>query len=471
MIYRFWLFYKKVVVLEQVLSHFILENTHMFELTSSMIVSGAILVLTFFGIFTEHLHGYNRAKFAMAGAGAIIIAGQIYGFYSPENALHAIDWNVVFLLAIMMIVVSIMMSTGGFEYVAQYLAQKSSGSPIRLLVLMGTTVTVISLLLDNVTTVIIFGPLIILICQAMKISPIPYLLAAALLSDTGGVATLVGDPPNLMIGSAAGIDFNTFFIHMAPPVAIAWFAILAAMKYLFPKELSNRHTNKFESVAKFKNKRLWQKSLVVMALMVVLFIFHRELDWEPWMVAAVALTILVFLSRKVDLDQVTSHLETPLLMFFIALFILIGGVEKSGLLELVGEQFKPLIIEHPLAAALILLWVAAILSALIDNIPFTAAMIPVLAGLQHQGVNVSVMWWSLAMGVGMGGNGSHIGSTANVYIVTISERLAKKTGNSELAITPALWFRKGTPAMLITLIVCSLFIWLGYDYLYVEGMS
>lgn len=458
-------------IVKQVLPSLFFRDTPMFELTDSMIIAGAILALTFLGIFTEHLHGYNRAKFAMAGAGAIIIAGQIYGFYSPDQALDAIDWNVVFLLAIMMIVVSIMISTGGFEHMAQYMAKKSAGSPIRLLVFMGTAVTVISLLLDNVTTVIIFGPLIIMICQAMKISPIPYLLAAALLSDTGGVATLVGDPPNLMIGSAAGIDFNTFFIHMGPPVAIAWFAILIAMKYLFPKELSNKNTNKFEFSARYKNKRLWQKSLIVMALMVVLFIYHGKLGWEPWMVAAMALTILVFLSRKVDLDQVTNHLETPLLMFFIALFILIGGVENSGLLELLGEQFKPLIIEHPLGAALLLLWVAAIMSALIDNIPFTAAMIPVLAGLQLQGINVSVMWWSLAMGVGMGGNGSHIGSTANVYIVTISERLAKQTGNPELAITPGLWFRKGTPAMLITLVLCSLFIWLGYDYLYVEGLG
>ncbi|WP_461518399.1 ArsB/NhaD family transporter [Porticoccus sp.] len=442
----------------------------MHELTDPMIVAGSILVLTFLGIFTEHVHGYNRAKFAMAGAGAIIIAGQMFGFYSPELALHAIDWNVVFLLAIMMIVVSIMISTGGFEHMAEYLAKQSGGSQLRLLIFLGTAVTVISLLLDNVTTVIIFGPLIILICHSMGVSPIPYLLAAALLSDTGGVATLVGDPPNLMIGSAAGIDFNTFFIHMGPPVALAWFAILLVMKFLFPKELA-MPCGKFDSVARYKNKRLWQKSLVVMGLMVVLFVYHTKLGWEPWMVAAFALTILVFLSRKVDLDKVTGHLETPLLMFFIALFILIGGVEKSGLLELIGEQFKPIIIEHPLGAALLLLWVAAILSALIDNIPFTAAMIPVLAGLQHQGINVSVMWWALAMGVGMGGNGSHIGSTANVYIVTISERLAKQTGNPALAITPGLWFRKGTPAMLLTLVLCSVFIWFGYDYLYVESLG
>lgn len=438
------------------------------QLTSPMMYAGAILFVTFLGIFTEHFHGVERAKFAMAGAGAIILVGQYFGFYTPELALEAIDWNVVFLLAIMMIIVSIMISTGGFEHLAQYLARMSGGSQFRLLVLLGTAVTVISLLLDNVTTVIIFGPLIILICRSMGVSPIPYLLAAALLSDTGGVATLVGDPPNLMIGSAAGIDFNTFFMHMGPPVLLAWLGILIALKFLFHKDLEARVEHTFDHVVGYKNRRLWQKALVIMGIMVVLFVYHHHLGWEPWMVAALCLTMLVFMSRKVELEHVTAQVETPLLMFFISLFILIGGVEHSGLLEVIGNAFRPVIVEHPMAAALLLLWVAAVLSALIDNIPFTAAMIPVLVGLQHDGVNVSVMWWALAMGVGMGGNGSHIGSTANVYIVTISERLARETGRPELAITPGVWFRKGTPAMLVTLLLCSLFIWFGYDYLYVD---
>ncbi len=439
----------------------------MIELTDSMLVSGAILCLTFLGIFTEHFHGIERAKFAMAGAGAIIIAGQHFGFYSPELALESIDWNVVFLLAIMMVIVSIMISTGGFEHLAEYLAKKSGGSQLRLIVFLGTAVTVISLLLDNVTTVIIFAPLIIMICQNIGVSPIPYLLAAALLSDTGGVATLVGDPPNLMIGSAAGIDFNTFIIHMGPPVLLAWMGILLSMRFLFAKELSAPVRHGFDSVAEYKNKRLWHKSLFVMAVMVVLFVVHHHIEWEPWLVSAACLTLLLFLSRKVELEAVTAHLETPLLIFFISLFIVIGGVEHSGLLKVVGEWFKPIIVEQPMLAALLLLWVAAILSALIDNIPFTAAMIPVLATLQNEGVNVSVMWWALAMGVGMGGNGSHIGSTANVYIVTVSERLARDTGNPNLAITAGLWFRKGTPAMLVTLILCSLFIYFGYEFLYV----
>ena len=441
----------------------------MVELTNPMMVSAIILGLTFLGIFTEQFHGIERAKFAMAGAGAIIVAGQYFGFYSPQLALEAIDWNVVFLLAIMMLIVSIMISTGGFDHLAQYLARISGGSQLKLLILLGTVVTVISLLIDNVTTVIIFGPLIIMICRSMGISPVPYLLSAALLSDTGGVATLVGDPPNLMIGSAAGISFNTFVVHMGPPVLLAWLSILLGMRFLFKKELTSTIVQSFDQVVEYKNRRLWHKSLFVMLVMVVLFVIHDRIGWEPWLVAAACLTLLVFMSRTIELEAVTMHLETPLLIFFISLFVVIGGVEHSGLLEVIGDQFRDVIAEHPKRAALQLLWIAAIFSALIDNIPFTAAMIPVLSGLQQDGINVSVLWWALAMGVGMGGNGSHIGSTANVYIVTISERLARQTGNPELAITPMLWIRKGTPVMLLTLIVCSLFIWFGYDYLFVPN--
>jgi Na+/H+ antiporter NhaD/arsenite permease-like protein len=437
----------------------------MVELTDPMMVSAIILCATFLGIFTEQFHGIERAKFAMAGAGAIIVAGQYVGFYSPQLALEAIDWNVVFLLAIMMLIVSIMISTGGFDHLAQYLARVSAGSQLKLLILLGTVVTVISLLIDNVTTVIIFGPLIIMICRSMGISPVPYLLSAALLSDTGGVATLVGDPPNLMIGSVAGISFNTFIVHMGPPVLLAWLSILLGMRFLFKKELTSPIAHSFDQVVEYTNRRLWYKSLFVMLVMVVLFVIHDRIGWEPWLVAAACLTLLVFMSRTIELEAVTMHLETPLLIFFISLFVVIGGVEHSGLLEVIGDQFRDVIAEHPKRAALQLLWVAAIFSALIDNIPFTAAMIPVLSGLQQDGINVSVLWWALAMG----GNGSHIGSTANVYIVTISERLARETGKPELAITPMLWIRKGTPVMLVTLIVCSLFIWFGYDYLFVPN--
>jgi Na+/H+ antiporter NhaD/arsenite permease-like protein len=430
-----------------------------------MMVSGIILVITFIGIFTEGVHGFHRAKFALGGAGAMVLAGQYFGFYNPELAIESIDWNVIFLLGAMMTIVAIMIPTGGFQMMAYRIADLSKGRLFLLLAMMGTLVTVLSLLLDNVTTVVIFGPLIILICRSMNVSPIPYLLAAALLSDTGGVATLVGDPPNLMIGSAAGIGFNTFFYHMGGIVFIAWIATLFAMKIIFKKELAVKpELQDFSQREELHDPYTWKVSLIVLAIMVVGFIMHRTLHWEAWFVAGMGLTLLVFFGKEVDMDEHFADVELTLLMFFMALFIIVGGVEHSRFLEYIGQFILPFVREDLLTACILLMWVAAFLSAFIDNIPFTAAMIPIILGLEAQGVNVNALWWALAAGVGMGGNGSHLGSTANVFIVTISEKLAKDEGRPELAITPGLWIRKGSPVMILTLIICSIVMATFFDF-------
>jgi Na+/H+ antiporter NhaD/arsenite permease-like protein len=439
--------------------------THELTWNTSMMVSAIILVLTFLGIFTEGVHGFHRTKFAMLGAGLMIFSGQWFGFYNAELAIQAIDWNVVFLLGAMMTIVGIMIPTGGFQTLAYRIAEYSRGQLYLLMVLMGSAVTIISLLLDNVTTVVIFGPLIILICQALKVSPIPYLLAAALLSDTGGVATLVGDPPNLMIGSAAHIGFDTFFLHMGGVVFAAWLTILFALKYLFRKELAViPNTAGFTNKQQITDPKTWHAALGVLGGMVILFIFHHSLGWEAWMVSATGLTVLLFIVRPNDLDESFGTLEMSLLIFFISLFILVGGVENSHFLEYIGSFIQPFVKSDLLVASLVLMWVAAILSALIDNIPFTAAIVPIILGFEAQGINVTPLWWSLAIGVGMGGNGTHLGSTANVFIVTISERLAKESGDPSLAITPGLWIKKGTPAMVLTLLVSSLIFWLFFDF-------
>lgn len=435
------------------------------EMDTPMLVSGIILVVTFIGIFTEGVHGFHRAKFALAGAGAMVLAGQYFGFYSPDLAIESIDWNVIFLLGSMMTIVAIMIPTGGFQMLAYKIADLSKGRLFLLLAMMGTLVTVLSLLLDNVTTVIIFGPLIILIARSLNISPIPYLLAAALLSDTGGVATLVGDPPNLMIGSAAGIDFNTFFYHMGGIVFVAWFATLFFMKVIFKKELSvTPEMPDFSQQEELADPKTWRASLIILGIMVVGFIMHNALHWEPWFVAGMGLTLLVFFGKDVDIDDHFADIELTLLMFFMALFIIVGGVEHSKFLEYLGQFILPFVQEDLLTACLVLMWVAAFLSAFIDNIPFTAAMIPIILGLEQQGVNVNALWWALAAGVGMGGNGSHLGSTANVFIVTISEKLAKDEGRPELAITPWLWIKKGSPVMILTLIICSIIMATFFDF-------
>ena len=432
---------------------------------NAMMVSAIVLAFTFVGIFTEGVHGFHRAKFAMGGAIAMVVVGQIYGFYSPQLAVAAIDWNVVFLLGAMMTIVAIMIPTGGFQALAYRLADFSKGRLFLLLAMLGTAVTVISLLLDNVTTVVIFGPLIVLICQALKVNPIPYLLAAALLSDTGGVATLVGDPPNLMIGSAADINFNTFFIHMSGIVLVAWVAILFALKYLFRKELAiTPEKQSFEKSGHIKDRLTWNTSLAVLGLMVVLFIFHHALHWDAWFVAALGLTSLVLLRPNVDMDESFADVEITLLIFFISLFILVGGVEQSHFLEFLGQYIRPFVVSDLLLASILLMWASAILSAMIDNIPFTAAMVPIILGMESQGINVAPLWWALAVGVGMGGNGTHLGSTANVFIVTLSERIAKDNNDPGLAITPGLWFKKGTPAMIVTLVTSTVIMWLFFDF-------
>ena len=433
-------------------------------MSDSMIASGVVLGLTFIGIFTEHLHGFHRAKFAMLGAISMVIVGQYYGYYDPVLAVEAVDWNVVFLLGCMMAFVSIMIPTGGFEAMATYLARVSGGRQFPLMVLLGTAVTALSLLLDNVTTVVIFGPLIIMIARSMKVTPIPFLMAAALLTDTGGVGTLVGDPPNLMIGSAKDIDFNTFFLRMGGLAFFAWLAVLATLRVLFRKELAVTPAGAYEGVVEYSDRPLWNKCLAVLGVMVLLFVVHDRIGWEPWMVSAAGLTLLLFLARNVQMDHAMEDVEITLLIFFISLFIVVGGVEHSGFLGYLGRFIEPFVERDLFTATLALLWGSAILSAAIDNIPFTAAMIPILLGMEAQGTQVTPLWWALAVGVGMGGNGTHIGSTANVYIVTISERLAKKENDPSLAITPWVWFRYGTPAMIITLLVSSLIFYVFFDF-------
>ena len=432
---------------------------------NDMMMSAIILAVTFIAIFTEGIHHVHRVKCAMAGAATMIVVGQIMGFYDIHGAEEAIDWEVVFLLGGMMTIVAIMIPTGGFQQLAYWIADFSKGRLFLLLTLMGTLVTGLSLLLDNVTTVVIFGPLIILICQSLRVNAIPYLLAAALLSDTGGVATLVGDPPNLMIGSAFDIDFNTFFIHMGAMVLVAWLIVLGLLRFLFKEELAvTPHELDLTDREPLADPRTWYGALAVLGVMVVGFVMSRSLDWQPWFVTALGLTALAFIGKDIDMEEAFAHTELALLMFFISLFIIVGGVEHSQFLEYLGSLIIPFVQENLLTATLILLWVAAFLSAAIDNIPFTAAMIPIIGAMEMQGINVTPLFWGLAAGVGMGGNGTHIGSTANVFIVTISEKMAKDAGDPSLAITPGLWARKGLPVMLATLVACTIMMYLFFPF-------
>jgi Na+/H+ antiporter NhaD/arsenite permease-like protein len=362
-------------------------------------------------------------------------------------------------------VVGMVRPTGGFEYLAIRTSKLAAASPRLLLVYLSLAVSVISMFLDNVTTVIIFAPLTVLITRLLDLNPMPYLMAEAMLSNVGGIATLVGDPPNIMIGSAAAIDFTRFLVHMAPITAAAWVTTVAFMLVLFRRELapSARFTGRVdldESKA-IRDPGALKRVLLALGLIIVLFFVHHRLHLYPAFVTFIGVALAIALLRP-DPEAVLHQVEWPVLLFFAALFIIVGGVDASGLLALVGHHLAAAAgdPEMLLVACLALLWVAAGLSAIIDNIPFTVTMIPIVLGLEAQGINTTPLWWALALGVGLGGNGTHIGATANVICVAESERC----GVPNACITPWIWLRKGLPTMIVSLLVVSVLFAAFFDF-------
>lgn len=434
-------------------------------LNTPMIVSAIVLLATFVMLFTEHFHHIHRTTIAMVGAAVMVLVGQVFGFYNPVLALKAVDWNVVLLLAAMMTVVAIMVPTGGFQAVAYWIARFSRGQIFVLLLVMSTAISVMSMFLANVTVVAIFGPLIILMAQALRVSPVPHLMAAAVMSNIGGIATLVGDPPNLMIGSAAGIDFTQFFLRMFGVVFASWVVSFVFFLVVFKKQLSAKpELVTFKQEKMITDPFIWYSSVGVILLMVVLFVLQSQLGWDAWVVSVLGLTMLLALAYKANPDKYFADTELSLLAFFMGLFVIVGGVEHSEFLAWIGQFILPLVEWDIRIASIGLLWMGAIFSAIIDNIPFTAAMIPIIAGLSEQGVDTMPLWWALALGVGLGANGTHLGASPNLYVIALSERLAEKEGKESLRITPAMFLAKGAPIMLAGCVTASLAIWVFFDF-------
>lgn len=428
-------------------------------MTTAQVVSIAIFVITFAMILLDRVH---RTIVGMAGAAVMLAAGMVMGFYSQEQALHAIDFNTLGLLLGMMILVRILEQTGFFQYVAILTAKTSRGNPWFLLVMLGTTTTVLSLFLDNVTTVVLIAPVTILIAELLGISPIPFLIAEALLSDTGGVATLVGDPPNVIIGSAAGFTFGDFLTHTAPVVLVAWLATLLLLRLLFRSELANPPRNIDALMRLDENEALHDratlgKTIIVLGVIVLLFFLHGQLHLTPAYIALGGAAAALLWVRP-DVDETLPHVEWSVLLFFAALFVAVGGLEASGVLGLLAGGVVGLAQANLLAASLLVLWVAAIASATVDNIPFTIAFVPVIQQLGHLGIPTSPLWWALALGAGFGGNATPIGSTANIIVVTLSEK-------TRTPITTRIWLRSGVPVMIVTCIVGSVLFALFFGWM------
>jgi Na+/H+ antiporter NhaD/arsenite permease-like protein len=424
-----------------------------------MWASAAVLVAAYFLIFTEMLH---RTTAAITGAVVMTGVGMLMGFYTQEQAILAVDGNTILLLAAMMMLVALLRPTGAFDFAAVHITHWARGNPKLLLIYLSLAVSLISMFLDNVTTVIVFAPLTVLICRLLKINPLPYLMAEAMLSNIGGIATLVGDPPNLMIGSAAGISFNSFLLHMGLPVLLVWLSSVGLMLFRFREQLSQGGADPRGLVAThaIKDARGLQRILFSLGVVVALFFVHHTLHLLPAYASFIGLSLALLLMRP-DIEHLFSTVNWSVLFFFAGLFIIVGGVESSGLLELLGVELAQLARDPGmlLLTGLLLMWVAAILSAVVDNIPFTVTMIPIILGLEGSGVNIAPLWWALALGVGLGGNGTHIGATAN--IIAVSE--LEKSGMPEAQITPVQWIRTGVPVMFTGLLTASLVYWLLFD--------
>lgn len=420
------------------------------------IVALLIFVISLYLIFSEKL---NRVIAGFAGAVAMVGAGLALGFYNEEDAVAAVDFNTLGLLLGMMILVALLEPTGFFQYLAVLAGRLSRGRPLRLLVLLGTITTILSMFLDNVTTVVLIAPVTILICEILGMNSSPFLIGEALLSNTGGTATLVGDPPNVLIASAADLSFNDFLVHSLPVVLVAWFAVLVLLRVLFRKELSIKPSNanvvmELDPREALDDVRAARRVLIVLAGALLLFFFEENLHVEPSFVALSAAGVALVWVRP-QIGEVLKRVEWSVLTFFAALFILVGGLEHAGVMHSLTLLLKNVTQLPPRFLGVLMIWTTAILSAVVDNIPITIAIIPVIEELGRNGLNIAPLWWALVFGAGFGGNGTIIGSTANVVVTSLSER-------TRSPITPKLWNKRGLPIMLVTCTIASILYALMY---------
>ena len=379
--------------------------------------------------------------------------GIFVGFYSEEQAIEAIDFHTVGLLLGMMTLVALLQPTGFFEYVAIKVGRLSRGSPVLLLILLGTVTTVLSMLLDNVTTVILIAPVAILISEILGVSPVPLLLALALLSDTGGAGTLIGDPPNVLIGSAANLSFNDFLVNALPVVVVAWLVVLGLLLFLFRTELRQpparaEAVEKLDPAKALDDPVTARKVIIVLAGTILLFFFQELLKISPSFIALAGAGVALLWVRP-NTQELFERIEWSVLIFFMALFVVVGGLESAGVLDRLAEALTGAGNLSPVLLGIIFIWVVAILSAIVDNIPITIALIPVIHQLGAAGINTTPLWWALVFGAGFGGNGTIIGSSANIVVASLSER-------TRTPITSAMWSRRGLPAMVAACVVASI---------------
>ena len=415
-------------------------------------IAAAVFVVAYVLIALER---WDRTIVAMIG-GLLVVA---LGVIDQHEAFAAIDLNVIFLLAGMMVIASILARTGFFDWLAIRSVILSDGHPIRLLLILSTVTAVLSAFLDNVTTVVLMTPVILSVAHRLDISPVPYLISLILASNIGGTATLIGDPPNILIGSAAGLGFDDFLVNLAPVVVVVFLAFLVIVRFAFrghlqvPDERREAALERTEENA-IKDKPLMVKSLVVAGATIIGFLVHSAIGVEPATIALLGAMVLILVAG-LDAHKTLREIEWSTLFFFVGLFILVEAIVQVGIVGGIADRLAEATQGQPAAATLGLLWFSAIASAIIDNIPYTATAIPVVQRLAEGGMAVEPLWWALALGACLGGNLTIVGASANVVVSNVAMRAGHPIRFGE-------FLRYGSVVVLASLVISTAYLWIRY---------
>lgn len=415
----------------------------------NMMLPAIIFIIVYALIISEKV---NRVVASLSGAAIMLILKLI----TQEKAFLKIDFNTIGLLIGMMIIVNITKRTGIFEYIAIKAAKFSKGNPIKILILFSAITATLSALLDNVTTVLLIVPVTLVITRTLEIDPIPFLMCEIFASNIGGTATLIGDPPNLMIGSAAGLSFLDFVKTLAPIVIVILVITLFGMRQLYKNSLKTSEEDIEKVMAldeskAIRDRSLMRKSLTILFFTLVGFLLHGYLGFESATIAIAGSAILLAIS-KVEPDEILQEIEWSTIFFFIGLFIMTGVLEDVGIMEILAQKTLALTKGNLVLTGIFVLWISAFASAFIDNIPFVATMIPLIKSMGTMaGMNITPLWWALSLGACLGGNGTMIGASANLVVIGIAEKSGYKISFKD-------YFKLGFPVMLVSIIICTAYL-------------
>ena len=389
-------------------------------MTIAQIISILIFVVVMVFIATEKIH---RTTAALAGAVALIL----FGIVDFDTGVEHIDFATLGVLVGMMLFVGIVKGSGIFEFLAIKAAKIAKGDPWRVMLVFGLITAVLSAMLDNVTTVLLIGPVTYTVCKLLlNVNRIPYFIVEILASNIGGTATLIGDPPNIMIGSEAGLSFMDFIIYDAPAVVLIMIAVMLIFYVMYGRSFVVEQ-DKRDAVMQLSekdaihDKTLFIKSVVMVGIVALAFVLHSVLSLEPCVIALTAAAIMLIISGA-DLEKTIREVEWSTIGFFAGLFIVVGGLAETGVIQMLAQGLIDITHGDTFLAIIILVWAAAIISSILDNIPLVATMIPIITTMGASGMDVMPLWWALSLGACLGGCGTLVGASANVVMASISER-------------------------------------------------